>query len=563
MGEDRRMAMRGRTIASMALRIICLLTLALQIAVGGAFALSSPNIPLDSPVYSYLEKLAGFGLVRSDVAGIKPFSRAEAARLLLEAEWSLETGVGSGDLAFARSILAELRRKIPREAALYQVPDTAPAVDVNPVSSARLRYVYVDGKPRSYERPVHDPGNDGVFGIGSGLRPPNLYPTPVQQHGIEGTPLMENNEGIVYRDGHNAEVRFSAEASLGSVASALVEPQISYDREGDGATVKLVKGYLKIGGGGLELEAGRDANWLGLGSRGTVTLTNNAENFDLVKLSSPEPISLKYIGLIKYALIGSRFDATVTSGAERRPWFLGAKLSVKPVETFEVGLNMGKQFGGPGVRNSFGDYVRGIVGGTNADNTNNVAGVEMRVRMPFLRNTELYGEFSGEDSASFWPIVESYVAGFHIPRLTASGRDDLRFEFFKGNNILYTSGTFPGGYLYHGMPIGHSQGGAVIEFYLRYSHWFSVRNNLALEFFRTDRGHEGRVTVDAGGRFDPNGVKQAIEKKHAGRVSWTLPVHGDVDMNLLYGVEDIQNADLVTGEDRTNQLFKAELRYRY
>ncbi len=545
------------------LRAVCLAILALALFASTALALSSPNIPLDSPVYSYLEKLAGFGLVRSDVAGIKPYSRAEAARLLLEAEWNLESGVGSSDLAFARTILAELRRKIPREAALYREPETAPTVDVNPLSSARVRYVYLDGKPRSYERPVHDPGDDGVFGIGSGLRPANPYPSPVQQHGTEGTPLMENNEGIVYRDGHNAEVRFSAEAHVGSVASALVEPQLSYSRSGDGASIRLNKGYLKIGGGGLELEAGRDANWLGLGSRGAVTLTSNARNFDLVKLSSPEPIPLKYVGAIKYALIGSRFDTTVTNGAERRPWFLGAKLSVKPVETFEVGINLGKQFGGPGVNNSLGDYVRGIIGGTSADNTNNLAGVEMRVRLPMLRNMELYGEFSGEDSASFWPIVESYVAGFYLPRLTASGRDDLRFEFFKGNNILYTSGTFPGGYLYHGMPIGHSQGGAVIEFYLRYSHWFSVRNNLALEFYRTERGHEGRVTVDAAGNFDPNGVMQAIEKKHAGRVSWTLPLHGDLDMNLLYGIEKVENVDLVAGEDRTNQLFKAELRYRY
>lgn len=549
-GESR-LAIKQVTNGGRALCVICLFVLSMQVTVVGAFALSSPNIPLDSPVYSYLEKLAGLGLVRSDVAGIKPFSRAEAARLLLEAEWNLEAGVGSGDLAFARSILVELRRKIPREASLYRDPTMAPKVDANPVSSARIRYVYLDGKPRSYERPVHDPGDDGVFGIGSGLRPANPYPTPVQQHGTEGTPLMENNEGIVYRDGHNAEVRFSAEAHVGSVASALVEPQLSYSREGDGASVELVKGYLKIGGGGAELEVGRDANWLGLGSRGTVTLTNNAENFDLVKLSSPEPIPMKYLGHIKYAFIGSRFDTTVTDGEERRPWFLGAKLSVKPVETFEIGINLGKQFAGPGVDNSFGDFVRGIFGGTSSDNTNNLAGVEMRLRLPKLRNTEIYGEFSGEDSASFWPIVESYVAGFHIPRLTASGRDDLRFEFFKGNNILYTNGTFPGGYLYEGMPIGHSQGGAVIEFYLRYSHWFSVRNNLALEFYRTDRGHEGRI------------APQSIEKKHAGRVSWTLPIHGDLDMNLLYGIEKVKNVDLVEGEDRTNQLFRADLRYRY
>lgn len=562
MGEECRIATRCGRTGGRIRHVICLVMLGLQITAGGAFALSSPNIPLDSPVYSYLEKLAGCGLVRSDVVGIKPFSRTEAARLLLEAEWNLEAGVGSGDLDLVRSILTELRRRIPREATLYREPDTAPTIDVNPVASARFRYVYLDGKPRSYERPVHDPGNEGVFGIGSGLRPANPYPAPVMQRGTEGTPLMENNEGSVYRDGHNAEFRFSVEAYLGSMVSALLEPQVSYGG-GEGASARLNKGYLKIGGGGLELEVGRDANWLGLGSRGAVTLTNNARNFDLVKLSSPEPLSLGSWGKVKYSLIASRFDRTVTDGAERQPWFYALKLSYKPADNWEVGLNIGRQVGGPGVSNSAGDTIRGVIGGTYVDNSNGLAGFEVRYRAPWLRNTEFYGELSGEDAASFWPIVESYVAGVYIPRLTASGRDDLRFEFFKGNNILYANATFPGGYLYRGMPIGHSQGGATIEFYGRYSHWFSARNNLALEFIRTDRGHEGRVSVDSVGRFNPNGVKQAVEKKHAGRVSWSLPVYGDVDMNFLYGLEKITNVELVTGEERTNQLFRAELRYQY
>ncbi|HWU43399.1 MAG TPA: hypothetical protein VN132_08175, partial [Bdellovibrio sp.] len=51
-----------------------------------SFALSSANIPLDSPIYSYLEKLEGLGLITSDVRGVRPYSKAEAARLVLEAE---------------------------------------------------------------------------------------------------------------------------------------------------------------------------------------------------------------------------------------------------------------------------------------------------------------------------------------------------------------------------------------------------------------------------------------------------------------------------------------------
>jgi len=102
------------------------------------------------------------------------------------------------------------------------------------------------------------------------------------------------------------------------------------------------------------------------------------------------------------------------------------------------------------------------------------------------------------------------------------------------------------------MTPGHSQGGGgVQEFYGRYSHWFSVRNNLALEYFYTERGRSYR-TGD-----------QAMESKHAGRVSWSLPIYGDLDGQLLYGVEQISNLNLIAGAAQTNHLAVFELRYRY
>ena len=526
------------------------------------WALASNNIPLDSPIYFYLEKLEAFDLIATDFKGIRPYSRAEAARLITEAEKGLGKLDGSNQV-FAEKLLKRLKELIPREVGLYEEPDKAPVFDCNPIVGARLRYVYLEGAPRSYERPVHDPGGDGVFGIGSGLRPVNPYPTVTQQHGTEGTPLLENNEGNVYHSGHNVEFRLSGEAYVKSYASALIEPLFLYSRGTDSRQLLLNKGYLKLGGGGLELEVGRDANWLGLGYRGAITMTNNARNLDLVKISSPEPISSRYLWDVKYSLIVSRLDDTFIGGQERRPYFLAAKLSFLPNPNVEFGFNYGKEFGGPGVNNSVGAYFKGIFGGTSSDNTNNLAGIELRLRLPFLRNTEIYGEFSGEDSASFWPIVESYIAGFFIPRLTSDGKNDLRFEYFLGNRILYTNGTFPEGYLYRGMPIGDSQGGAAEEFFVRYSHWFSPRNRLALEYYHTERGNLGRVPINSSGQFDSTGVMQSVERKNSMRAFWDLPLHGDFDLQLMYGRERINNLNLMAGVNRTNQIFKLDVSYRY
>jgi hypothetical protein len=522
-----------------------------QLPATPCLAVSSANIPLDSPVYLYLEKLAGFGLITSDVKGLKPFSKAEAARLVLEAEVNLESG-SAGAPAFARELIDRTRELLPREVSLQKDPARRPPfIDYNPMASIRMRYLYLDGVPRDYVRLVHDPGNDGVFGIGSGLRPatPNGVVTQV---GSEGTPLSENNDGAVYHQGNNGELRWAAEGYVSDKAAALIEPMLLASKTG--TAVQLNRGYLKIGGGALELELGKDENWLGFGYRNEITLTNNAENLTMAKLSSPEPFRvgwLSWLGDLKYALIFSRLDRTFSAGQERQPWFYAIKLSTKPIDNLEVGLSLARMQGGTGVNNSLTDWVHGLVGGTSSDNSKANAGLEARYRIPWLRNTELYGEFSGCDAAAFWPIVESYVAGFFIPRLTAEGRDDFRFEFFQGNQILYTSGTFPEGFLYKGLPLGDSQGGATQDFFTRYSHWFSTRNNLALEFFYTNRGMVGRVPG------------QAIERVYAGRTFWTLPVLGDVDAQVEYGIEKIRNLNLVDGADRTNQLFKLELRYRY
>lgn len=519
-----------------------------------SWSLSSANIPLDSPLYTYLDKLAGFGLITSDIKGIKPFSKAEAARLVLEAENAINKQQGEPNV-LARGMIRQIKKMLPREVALYDNKTRQQLFDVGPLVSARMRYVYFDGLARDYQRQVHDPGNDGVFGIGQGLRPRNSANSYATQHGTEGTPLMENNEGTVYPDGNNVELRVTGEAYLNRHAMLLAEPQVLFTYNGASDTkVTLNRGYLKLGGGAVELEVGRDANWLGLGYRGAITLSNNPDNLDLVKISSPEPFRvnwLAWLGEMKYSLLFSRLDKTVTNGKERQPWFYALKLISKPTENLEIGFNLGRQVGGPGVKNGIGDTLRGLIGGTNADNSNGLAGFEARYRIPWLRNTELYGEFSGEDTAAFWPIVESYLAGFYIPCLTADGKNDFRFEFFQGNQILYTNGTFPEGYLYKGMPLGHSQGGATQDFFTRYSHWFTPRNNLALEYIYTNRGMVGRKPG------------QSIERKHAGRIFWSMPLNDDTDAQLGYGIERISNLNLKDGRDRTNQLMKLELRYRY
>jgi hypothetical protein len=518
-----------------------------------SWALASNNIPLDSPTYLYLEKLAGFGLITSDVKGLKPFSKAEAARLLLEAEQNLNSREDASS-TLASELITRIRELIPREISLREHPDRKPQfVDFNPTASIRKRYVYLDGVPRDYNRTSLDPGHQSAFGfIGGDLRP-DCGGGTVKTTGTEGTPLLENNNGTIHPRGHSLELRWAAEGYLSNKITGLVEPAILVSK--DDTKLSLNRGYLKLGGGGLELEAGRDENWFGPGYRGTTILTNNAQNFDFIKLSSPEPLDVAWlrhwVGDVKYALIVSRFDKTGSGDTLRKPYFIGFKLAIKPKEWFEYGINFVRQEGGPGFKNSV-SLSDEIFGGNDNNHNNTIAGLDLRFRVPALRNTEFYVEYSGEDNAGgVWPIVESYVAGIFIPTLTASGRDDFRFEYFLGSVMLYGDWKFPTGYVYHNMTPGHSQGTNSQEFFGRYTHWFSVRNNIALEYFYTERGRTNRMPG------------QVMESKHAGRIFWSLPVRGDIDAQIGYGIEKINNFNLVDGVKQTNQLFTFELKYRY
>lgn len=519
-----------------------------------SYAFASNNIPLDSPLYSYFEKLSGFGLLKTDVRGLKPWSKAEAARLLLEAERLRSAGVG-GSSNFADQLILRLRELLSREVALRENPEMlVDSFALNPATSIRLRTVFLDGVPRNYNRISLDYGGQRAFGfIGPILRPESTG-SPVATSGTEGTPLLENNNGVIHTRGLSGELRWGTEGQFGRSATVFIEPSLLI-AESD-KFLRLNRGYLKIGGNGIEFEAGRDENWFGQGYRGTTTLTNNAKNFNIVKLSSAEPLDIPWIknwlGNVKYTLIASRFDETDRATPENRhPWFLGTKLAIKPTDWFEIGANFVRQFGGPGFSSNSG-IADQIFGGGQNDHSNTIAGVDLRFRFKDLHNTEFHFEFSGEDNAGgVWPIVESYVTGIYVPCINNSCRDDFRFEYFFGSVMLYGDWQFPRGYVYENMTPGHSQGGNAQEFFGRYSHWFSVRNNLAIEYFYTERSRNHRTGT------------QVMESKHAGRLFWSFPLYGDVDTQLGYSVENIDNLNLISGVSRTNQLISFELKYKY
>ena len=258
---------------------------------------------------------------------------------MIEAEGN-QKKLGPDTPELAQEIISRLRHLLPREIDLYTQEDKTPTFDVNLLSDMKFRYVYLQGEPRSYDRLIHDTGNQGLFGFGH-LRP--IFVPVLRSGGSEGTPLLENNDGIIYKEDNNVELLADEEFFFTRYASALIEPLalasgINFGGAGPHEELTLNKGYLKLGGHGLELEVGRDENWFGQGYRGSTILTNNAANLDEIKLSSPEPVDWPWfkrnIGLLKYAWIFSRLAKSGEGSTLREPWFVAVKVSVKPAPEF-------------------------------------------------------------------------------------------------------------------------------------------------------------------------------------------------------------------------------------
>jgi len=360
----------------------------------------------------------------------------------------------------------------------------------------QMRYVYSDGTPREF------------ININKGYR---QYPGSTA--GIvatEGTPLLYNNNGMIYGEGNNLSLQFSSILGYRDFFSAYVEPFIivrenpaGFQNDGE-TTVDLLYGYGKLTGWNNEIEVGRDSLWWGQGAHGDEILTNNAFPLDMVKLSNPEPTLLpwifKYLGPFKYVFFLSK-----EYGYEKPPDanIFGLRINFKPSSIFEMGFSVSAQFGGEGIPSlKPSDFIK-LLGGRSLPNSNQLTAFDFRLRVPWLRNTQLYLEYGGEDSGfgdyqNPWNILMKDIAwmvGFYCPSLTEDGKMDWRVEYTSNYyptdptaGMWYAHGQYRSGYTHNDMIMGHHMGPDALDFFTRSTYYLTNTIQLGLDYDYMVRG---------------------------------------------------------------------------
>jgi len=541
-----------------------------------ALAGSSINVPLDNWAYGALEKLAGFGLLASDLRGVKPYTRMETARLVLEALYEKDKKPQPYELPeLADYFLQRFQKEYRDELAQLGWGDGyTGGTCFKPLNEAKATYVYSNGSPEYFMN----------FGRGYGQFPK----TPYSIIGWGGTPLLYNNEGIVYGKGSNVALQFSSSFKLLDVFSGYVEPlflarengsqgldlyTVSHHSVGgtlgslSGTDVRLHKGYAKFSPWNVELEVGRDSLQWGQGYHGNLIMSDNAAPLDLVKVSNPEatllPWLFSYLGPLKYTVFCAQLESDfIPSG----PLLSGGHISIKPRPWLELGFSTAFLFNGKGIPGiSFTEYLQhlfmfGAYG--RADTIDQLGAFDLRLTLPFLWNTQLYLEYGGEDSGGLKYPEEwfglgdiAYLTGIYVPKITPDGKTDFRFEFTKtairvdpSPGAWYAHSPYRSGYTHDQMILGHFIGPDALDYFARVSHYLWNNLVIGLDYDHIERGLTLSNCVET---TDGMGVDARYDLNDR----WSI--------SARYAFDTVSNFNMVQGAGQNNHLFMTTLKVQF
>lgn len=460
--------------------------------------IGSPYVPLDSWVYLALDRLAAMGLVDSNFAGMRPWTRLECARLVSEARSREDESDGAGS-----SSLNELEREFQPE--LEGGAGRGEA-------TARLESLYFRGEQIS----------------GAPLR-----------DGYHFAQTQINDFGRPYGQGWNSITGFSSYATWGpwvgyvrgELQTAPSVPALPLSARQFAANVdglpsaapgtpspalqqfELLDAYAGLTLSNWQVSFGRQSLSWGPGEGGAMMFSDNIAPINMFRINRVSPIRLpgllKFLGPVRMdvfigQLAGHRFAITpsgvVGSWGEfldPQPFINGEQISFKPTPNMEIGLLYGSIFAGPAVPATLHTLVNSLfdIGGELPNGqslSGRRTGLDFSYRIPKLRKwLTLYGDGFAEDQIVFlpygYPERAIWRAGIYVPKIPRLPRVDFRAEGVYTDNPIggmyahgyyYAASRYLNGYTNDGNIVGSWVGrqGQGVQAWTNY--WFGARNRL-------------------------------------------------------------------------------------
>ena len=473
-------------------------------------------IPLDSSIYTELETLNGLGYLDTYLDEIKPISRVEAARLTLEAEEKVDDSKDAEPLA--RSLIQTLKTQLREEVGWLEnnAEDDQPTM-VHSVERLEMQYVFSSGPQRRWRTSaVGTPSDSGI-------------------NAEEATPLLPNNDGLPTAAGSNEIARWSGWVGFGGFLTGYGEGALA------GPLTRTIGGVSRLQPlgsavvaslGDLAISFGTEEMWWGTGHFDALAQSDNASPFPALRIQNIHPTLLpsvfRYLGQFRYQFFFGQLDGDRYFA---HPWIDGEIFSFKPLPTFEFGFTHTIDFGGvhndnysiPGFLGRATGFATGSPIGAN---TNSRGGVYLKFYFPSLRNLGVYQEILGEDNLTkelppvgrFLPFLAvSYQGGFYLPRLTADGLTDLRFEYaiIEPNYSVHGDSLY---WTYEGQLIGDPLGPNASEVDLQVGRWLDLRTKVSADVFYTEQAPGYDTNAPYPAEFYP----YPLGKEHSGGIAFDM-----------------------------------------
>jgi hypothetical protein len=381
------------------------------------------SVPLDSWVYPAFDRLAALGYAPTAIAGLRPWTRLECARLIEEAEDpDSPAGPATGE---ASQILSSLHDEFAPEIGMLEGESNRQLK----LDSVYMRSMTIGGKPiedsyhlgqtiiNDFGRPYGQGENliSGLSGEASG-GPFSVYFRGEYQHAPEPP-----TESLALR-------QYFSQLDLTTVPAApRTDPTNRFE---------LLDTYVGMNFKNIEFSFGKESLWWSPDEGGSVVLSDNAEPIYMFRVSRVTPFKLPWVlsrlGPMRVEAFIGKLEG---HHFPPRPFLHGEKFSFKPTKNLEFGLDRTTVFAGLGHPMTFNTLFKTYFSAGNAGIGSNKgdanSGWDFSYRMPALRKwlTLYAGGWASDDVLPLAaPVRSAWNPGFYVPQIPGIPKLDLRGE---------------------------------------------------------------------------------------------------------------------------------------
>ncbi len=466
--------------------------------------MASPYVPLDSWIYPMLERLIALGYMKSNVLGIRPWTRLQCARMVDESAEKLENNVD--DSVEAGRIYKSLAQEFaPEIARLDGAPNLGARVDsvytrMTGISGTPLRDSYHFGQTlvNDYGRPYWTGFND-ITGVSAEA---------------ETGPVAFNLQAEYQ---HAPAMPSYAPAVLSAIGAADGTPPLA-NGTAQVNQLQLLNSTVSLNVDNVQFSFGEQSAWLGSGESGSFLMTNNAPPFPMFRIDDVQPHEIPGISRILGPfrteffigqLSGHHWETCIVASCQTypgspsvvgpnivpQPFIHGEKISFQPTPNFEFGMGITAMFGGPGLPVTFGNFFRTyyVHSNTAANNPGKrISEADFAYRVPGVRNwlTFYFDSLVVDEISPIGSTRANVNPGIYLPHIPKIPKLDFRAEGFNVSRtkeflpgFVYSDNRrFLGGYTNDGYLMGSwiGRAGRGGQGWLTY--WLSPRNKIQLGY---------------------------------------------------------------------------------